>query len=183
MRDERVIKVREVRLATADDENALWEMLTYAASMKEDSLEEAIRKARADLDLSKYVDGFGSRNGDLGVIAVEDDSLIVVGAAWVRLGTDPPTPHTVATLDEPELAIGVVPAARAGGIGSRLMTELLSRAQSLYPAVRLSVRTANPSVRLYERHGFERIDTVVNRVGGDSIVMRRQSGKTLVSQS
>jgi len=156
------------RLATSEDEPVLWEMLTYAASMTDlhPNLEDAITKAKADPYLSKYVQGFGTRAGDVGLIAGEGE-----GAAWLRLGTDPPTPHAVGTLDEPELAIGLRPALRGSKVGTRLLSDLFTRSTSF--GIRLSVRSTNPSVRLYERLGFEHIDTIENRVGGDSLVMRR----------
>jgi ribosomal protein S18 acetylase RimI-like enzyme len=73
----------------------------------------------------------------------------------------------------PELAIAVLPQYIGQGIGARLLARLLEDARSLYPAVVLSVRDANPARRLYERLGFVVVDTVVNRVGGESFVMLR----------
>jgi ribosomal protein S18 acetylase RimI-like enzyme len=151
------------RAVSAADEPFLWEILTYAASMTEP---DAVAVAQADAYLSGYVRGFGTRAGDWGLLALLDDAP--VGAAWVRL--DDGRPHAVATAAEPELALGAKPAIRGKGIGSQLLAKLLADAP--FPAIVLSVRSTNPSVRLYQRHGFKEIRRVVNRVGGDSLVMR-----------
>ena len=129
---------------------------------------DAVAVAQADGYLGGYVRGFGTRAGDWGLIASIDDET--VGAAWLRLDDGQRGPHAVATASEPELAIGAKPAVRGKGIGSKLLAKLLAEAP--FPAVVLSVRSTNPSVRLYERHGFKEIRRVVNRVGGDSLVMR-----------
>jgi ribosomal protein S18 acetylase RimI-like enzyme len=92
----------------------------------------------------------------------------VIAAAWLRLTAGE---HAVAADGEPELAIAARPNQRGLGIGSRLMDRLLAEAP--FQAIRLSVRSTNPSVRLYRRYGFETVRSVVNRVGGESLVMRR----------
>lgn len=165
----------EYRNATADDEDSLWELLTYASSMT-GPLDESIAIARADPYLSGYVHGFGARPGDLGVLAVQDGAI--VGGAWFRLDQREVDAHghAVATATEPELAIALRPAARGQGVGNELLRRLLERADRDFPATVLSVRSANPSARLYARHGYEPVGKVVNRVGSESIVMRRVAG-------
>jgi ribosomal protein S18 acetylase RimI-like enzyme len=153
--------------ATADSVDALYEMLTYAAYLDG---ADAIERARRDPDLALYVDGFG-RPGDLGVVA-RLASGEAVGAAWVRLSDGRPARFRVATASEPELAIGVRPGYRGGGVGRGLLDRVLALAAA-YPAVVLSVRSTNPSARLYERAGFVTIERIPNRVGGESLVMRR----------
>jgi ribosomal protein S18 acetylase RimI-like enzyme len=57
---------------------------------------------------------------------------------------------------------------RGRGIGSQLLTGLLDRARSEgFAALSLSVEKANPSIKLYERYGFQPI-----REEGDTVVMR-----------
>lgn len=160
-----------LRDATADDEPFLWEMLTYAASMTPGG-PASVEDAKADAGLPWYVAGWMRRAGDLGVVAI-DDGGSPLGAAWVRLLDGEPHPHKVATRDVPELAIGVDPAHRGRRIGATLLDALVERARGRYPALALSVREGNPSVRLYERAGFIVEHTVVNRVGSSSIAMRR----------
>lgn len=167
--------LHEIRRATSADEPALWKLLTYAASMTE---ADAVAVARASPYLASYVEGFGTREGDWGLVAIgtaepnsgAPSSVSVVGAAWLRLGGDR-TDHAVATATEPELAIATVPEVRGKGLGARLLEQLFAEAP--FDAIVLSVRSTNPSVRLYERHGFKTIRSKVNRVGGESLVMRR----------
>ena len=152
-----------IREATSSDVPFLWLMLTYAASMAPGGL-ASVEAAQQDAGLRWYVELWGARPGDLGVVAIREDDA-PVGAAWLRL-LEGEHPHKVATAEIPELAIGVDPAHRGRGIGARLIEALVERARGRYPALALSVRETNPSVRLYERAGFVVERTVVNRVGG-----------------
>ena len=161
-----------LREATSDDEPFLWLMLTYAASMTPGGM-ESVESAKQDASLPWYVRDWGRRSGDLGVLAIGDGDA-PLGAAWLRLlDGDQPVAHKVATSDVPELAIGVDPSHRGRGIGAMLLDELVRRARGRHPALALSVRETNPSVRLYERAGFVVERTIANRVGGSSLVMRR----------
>lgn len=51
------------------------------------------------------------------------------------------------------------------------MKHLLEAASKVHSAVMLSVRKNNPARHLYERMGFEVVDTALNRVGSESFVM------------
>jgi ribosomal protein S18 acetylase RimI-like enzyme len=160
----------KIRQAGATDTAVLWEMLTYAASMPA-SLEQNLVDARVDPTLQSYVLGFG-RVGDLGVIAQEQTGE-ALGAAWLRLCEAEPVAHRHGSDREPELAIGVRAAHRRQGHGAALMRELLTLAAGRYPAIVLSVRVENPSIRLYRRFGFSTVREIENRVGGASLIMRR----------
>ncbi len=162
-----------MRLRDADvgDAGFLWEMLTHAASMSPGG-EASVAEAQRDTNLRSYVDGW-PLDGDLGVIAV-DEAGERLGAAWVRPLRGEASPFKVATATEPEVVIGVTPGARGRGVGAQLLEALLRRASGRYTAVVLSVRATNPSVRLYERAGFVTVRHLVNRVGGDSLAMRRE---------
>jgi ribosomal protein S18 acetylase RimI-like enzyme len=142
-------------------------MLALAASME--GTESDLEMAKADPDLSAYVDGFG-RAGDVGVIALRDGEPL--GAAWARLLVGEPKPSKVWTHDIPELAIAIRPSARGRGVGSALLRAFLDVARTRFAAVTLSVREENPAVRLYERHGFVVERRLTNRVGGVSLAMR-----------
>lgn len=85
-----------------------------------------------------------------------------MGAAWLRtFPADDPGFGFVAA-DVPELAIGVLPAWRGRGIGTRLLRAVVAGAAR----VSLSVERANPAVRLYVREGFVAVD-----VGENSMTM------------
>jgi ribosomal protein S18 acetylase RimI-like enzyme len=121
--------------------------------------------AEASEPVSRYVANFG-RRGDAALIAIEDHRR--VGAAWYRLFTR--EEPGFAFLDEltPEVSIAVVPNMRGRGTGSQLLSALMERArQEGYPALSLSVERDNPSIKLYERHGFRPV-----REEGDTVVMR-----------
>lgn len=61
----------------------------------------------------------------------------------------------------PELSIAVVPTRRGSGIGLALLTATLDGArQAGHRAVSLSVEPDNPTLRLYERVGFKKVDEV-----------------------
>lgn len=66
--------------------------------------------------------------------------------------------------------IALLPACRGQGLGTRLLTDLLQRADERGLAVELSVEPYNPALRLYARFGFEAINT-----SGVYLRMRRQA--------
>ena len=55
--------------------------------------------------------------------------------------------------------IALLPAHRGGGIGSRLIADVLTEAAQARLAVRLQVEPWSPARRLYERFGFRTIET------------------------
>ncbi|UJR83257.1 GNAT family N-acetyltransferase [Sandaracinus amylolyticus] len=159
-----------VRLATREDEAFLWEMLTHAASM-DTPLDEAIASAKIDPNLEGYVRAWGTRDGDVGVIACSDSGT-ALGAAWLRAGK-PGVPGAVVEAGIAELAIATRPDARGLGLGTRMLDALFAAARAHHREIVLSVRSTNPAIRLYERAGFVVEREIVNRVGTRSFAMRR----------
>jgi ribosomal protein S18 acetylase RimI-like enzyme len=159
-----------IRSASSADASILWDMLFYAANMAEDGATSS-EAARLHPYLAEYVEGWG-RPGDLGVVAISSAGDQALGAAWLRQLRGPEKHYAAVAEGVPELAIAVVPHAIGQGIGGALLGALLDLARGQYSAVALSVRTNNPACRLYERHGFVVVDTITNRVGGQSFVMR-----------
>jgi GNAT superfamily N-acetyltransferase len=162
-----------VTAATVQDEPVLWRMLTFAASMGSGG-EKQIAHARSDPYLSSYVSEWGTKRGDLGVIA-RDGLGEVLGAAWLRLG-DAVGPYKLADQQVPELATAVIPQARRRGVGSILIKHLLASARLDYPRIVLSVREENPAVLFYCKLGFREVARMQNRVGGGSLVMALDFG-------
>lgn len=107
----------------------------------------------------------------MGTIALEAQQPI--GATWLRLW--PSEDKEFGYIDDsiPELAIAVLPAYQGQGIGTQLLTSVLNIAQTVYPAISLSVRDDNPAIRLYQRIGFAKVEQseVTNRTGGASFTM------------
>lgn len=100
-------------------------------------------------ELRIYFADFGSRAGDLGLVA--ESGSEVVGMVWCRLM------HDYGHLDDdtPSLALAVREPFRGNGIGSVLLQAmLLLLKQAGYFRVSLSVQKANRAVHLYRRAGF-----------------------------
>ena len=158
-----------IRPLRQDDEPFLWQMLYYAAHMQEDGATSS-DMAKNNPGLQKYVQGWG-RETDMGVLALHPHHQSPLGAAWIRLLIEEKKMSSLISDGTPELAIAVLPDYIGQGIGTQLMKHLLEAASKLYPAVVLSVRMSNPAQHLYERMGFETVDTAINRVGSESLVM------------
>ena len=158
-----------LRAIRASDVEFLWQMLGRAAHGPVDELDTF----RSDPEVARLLADWG-RPGDRGVVAELDGEE--VGAAWLR----DPVPSdeglvTSVSSEHPELVISVVDGHEGRRLGSTLITALLELADAdATPAIVLSVRTYNPAVALYERHGFEITDEITNRVGTRSYVMLRR---------
>ncbi len=160
----------DYRAATAADRAVLWSMLFHAAHAAEDG-RDRVEDVQRDPALARYVDGW-PRVGDLGVVARRDGAPI--GAAWLRLLVGDEQ-RSSAFVDErtPEIAVAVPPGTEGRGVGTRMLTELLARADAQYGQTTLNARADNPAVRLYERLGFVAVGVIVNRVGSESVKMIR----------
>jgi len=55
--------------------------------------------------------------------------------------------------------IALLPECRGAGIGSRLLHEVLDRGNAAGKPVTIHVEAFNPALRLYQRLGFEKVDT------------------------
>jgi ribosomal protein S18 acetylase RimI-like enzyme len=142
-----------VRTATATDLPFLQAMLYEAATWRPES-QPPVETVLADPHAARYLSGWG-RAGDAGVIGEEERP---VGAAWFRLFSADQPGYGFAAEDVPELSIGVAPAARGRGLGTRLLEALLEIARADgHRAISLSVEPDNPARRLYERAGFVRV--------------------------
>jgi uncharacterized protein len=163
-----------LRPATADDAEALWPLVGWAGHAlgpRGDGPEDP----REVPKLRRYVDGFGSRPGDLGVVAVGPSGR-TVGAAWVRpFVGDERDDETYVDDGTPEVAMACRPSQRGRGLGDALLRALVEAAGPAgHRGLVLSVREGNPAQRLYERHGFVVIGHVANRIGGRSTHMLRR---------
>lgn len=139
-----------IRPGTPQDARFLRDMLRHAYYWR--SPEESV----TGLHPMRYVENWG-RPGDAAVIALADG--FPVGAAWYRLFKRDAPGYGFVDEETPELSIAVVPSRRGHGTGSELMDAMLARARAEgYKAISLSVARDSPSVRLYERYGFQKLD-------------------------
>lgn len=161
-----IVTIREIDV---EDYPMLGEFL-YLAVYQRDPEQPILRSVINDPRIRIYIEDFGSRLHDHGLVAEADGK--VVGAAWARvLGGDPPG---YGYIDEmtPELAISLLPEYRSKGIGTRLMRRLIEvLAQSGYARTSLSVDRANYAAGMYADLGF----VIVAERDEDQLMIRNLS--------
>lgn len=151
-------------------------MLYYASyTDREDGV--SIDDMKANPDLIRHLGDWGSRSGDVALVALDKTAREskLVGACWLRHMIDHEQ-EDVTFVDEhtPELVISVQPDIIGRGAGSRLLNRILQLADDdNVGQIVLTARATNPAVTLYERHGFETIERITNRVGTESVKMLR----------
>jgi ribosomal protein S18 acetylase RimI-like enzyme len=152
-----------VRKITPDDYPLLDDFL-YHAIFVPTGTEAPLRDVIYNPDVYLYIDGFGSKPGDCGVVAEADGQII--GAAWERI--IPAYGH----IDDytPELAISVLPEHRGKAVGTALVTHLfkLLREQG-YQRTSLAVQKENAAVRFYQRLGYKTV-----RESGEEYIMVKE---------
>jgi ribosomal protein S18 acetylase RimI-like enzyme len=148
-----------VRAASPSDVDFLGEMLFEAACRPgAGAPRPRAEEGWSDPRIARYVAEWG-RPGDGAVIAVGDDGRRL-GAAWYRLFSEEEPGFGFVDAKTPEISIAVLPASRGRGIGTALLAALVERARDEgFHALSLSVSPENPSVRLYERAGFVRVES------------------------
>lgn len=111
-------------------------------------------------EISHYFTNFPSGR-DFGL--AHDDGDVVRAVAWlVFLPVEDPG-YGFVDADTPELSITTFAGSRGQGIGSALLSKLISEARRRnLTGISLSVEDGNDARRIYERTGFE----VVGRNGG-----------------
>jgi ribosomal protein S18 acetylase RimI-like enzyme len=115
-----------------------------------------------------YIKDFGSKIGDLGVVAEQNGQII--GAAWTRIIS------AYGHLDDstPELSISILPEFRGYGIGTKLMNKIFkSLKESGYSQTSLSVQKDNRAVQFYLRMGYEIVKSKVDHKGHEDYLMRK----------
>lgn len=161
-----------VRLATADDEPFLWEMLYEAVywSPEETGPKPPLQELLSEPGLRRYIEGWGRKN-DTAVIALCRKYGEKVGAAWYRIFSDEEPGYGFVHEATPEIAIAVAPDLRGAGVGSGLLGALMNAARSGgFDALSLGVQKSNQAaVKLYEGKDFVRL-----RDEGDEWIMKAE---------
>ena len=138
-------KVRGIR---SDEIPCLQEFL-YEAIFIPEGEEPPDRDILEKPELKVYTEDFGSRGGDLCLIAESGGKP--VGAVWTRIMQD------YGHVDDatPSLAISLFREFRGKGIGTELMRGILKELkQHGFMRVSLAVQKANYALRVYEKAGF-----------------------------
>ena len=101
-------------------------------------------------ELQVYVDGFGTKAGDICFVAETDG--VIVGAVWVRIMDD----YGHVDDETPSFAISLLKEYRGNGIGTELMRRMFVELKSCkYKKASLAVQKQNYAVRMYKNVGFE----------------------------
>ena len=104
-------------------------------------------------ELQVYVDGFGTKNGDICFVAESDG--VIVGAVWVRIMDD----YGHVDDETPSFAISLSKEYRGKGIGTELMKQMLTELKDgKYKKASLAVQKQNYAVKMYKKVGFEIVD-------------------------
>lgn len=147
----------EIREATPADLPFLRRMLHEAANWRGGSLVPVSLP-----EIARYVEGWGSREGDFGVVAVEAAGRCV-GAAWYRYFDEDRHGYGYVADDVPEVTVAVEASSRGVGVGRALLRELVDRAARRgVRALSLSVEEDNPAVALYLSCGFVEVGRADN---------------------
>lgn len=142
---DRDLIIREIELKEAP----LLEEFLYQAIFIPPRVEAPDRSIIEDPSLSIYVSEFGKRDGDLGLVAVNEG--VVIGAIWTQFIRD------FGYVDDatPSLSMSVLPNFRGQGVGTALLEKMLAHLKEKgFSQVSLSVQKANYAVEMYRKAGF-----------------------------
>ncbi len=135
------------------DEVKILDTFLYEAIFIPEGVEAPPMEIINQPELRVYVDGFGTKNGDL-CFATESDGAIV-GAVWVRIMND----YGHIDDETPSFAISLLNEYRGKGIGTELMKRMLEELKSCgYKKTSLAVQKLNYAVKMYKNVGFEIVD-------------------------
>jgi len=131
----------------------------------------------SDPVIKRYWQGFGSRRGDIGVMAINAETNEVIGCAWGRALPRAESGYGYIADDIPEVGLAVLPEWQRKGIGTKLLRTLLTSyaADSMVPGqvgwqqISLSTAKSNRIAQtVYENLGF---DVVREDEDGDIIMV------------
>lgn len=138
----------EVRMM-ADTEYPVLKDFLYEAIFVPEGEKAPERSILDQPELQVYISGFGRDESDCAVAAAVDGKII--GAAWARIMND----YGHIDDETPSLAIAVYKDYRGRGIGTELLSLLMSSLRDRgFKRVSLSVQKQNPAVKLYKKTGF-----------------------------
>lgn len=135
------------------DEVKILDTFLYEAIFIPEGVEAPPMEIINQPELRVYVDGFGTKNGDLCFVAESEG--IIIGAVWVRIMND----YGHIDDETPSFAISLLKEYRGKGIGTELMKRMLEELKSCgYKKTSLAVQKLNYAVKMYKNVGFEIVD-------------------------
>jgi ribosomal protein S18 acetylase RimI-like enzyme len=156
-----------IRPIQPSDQPFMREMLAQSIHLEPDN-PELRYKIAALPEISHYLDGWGKPH-DHGFIAEDSATGRPLGAIWLRLFAGHERGYGYVDDHTPEVCTLCVDVLHRGcGVGTALMSALLTYVDAHYVSVSLSCDPRNPALRLYERFGF-----VVTGESGTSYTLLR----------
>jgi len=141
--------IRKIR----EDEYRLLDDFIYEAIFIPEGVEPPPKSIINQPDLQVYIKNFGREKDDICFVAETEGK--VVGAVWVRDMQD----YGHIADGVPSFAISLYKEYRNFGIGTKLMTTMLSELRSRgYKKTSLAVQKANYAVMMYKKVGFSVVD-------------------------
>jgi len=142
-----MIALRAATDADYDFMRRLYES-TRAEEMTRFPFDEAQKKVFLDQQFAAQFEHYGIHYPTCERNIIEKDRQ-AIGRLWIDEWRD-----QIRIVD-----IALVPECRGSGIGSRLVHEVLDRGAAAGKPVTIHVEAFNPALRLYQRLGFEKVDT------------------------
>lgn len=139
------VNIREIKRS----EYKLLDDFLYEAIFIPEGAEAPPREIIDTPELQVYVQDFGTRAGDLCLVAEVDGN--VVGAVWTRMMED----YGHVEEGVPSLAISLYKEYRGHGIGTGMMKQMLNVLKhNRFQKTSLSVQKANYAVKMYQDVGY-----------------------------
>lgn len=141
--------IREIR----DTESEILEEFLYEAIYIPTGVLPSSKEIINQPELQVYIADFGTKTGDIGLVAVVEGKII--GAVWARIMND----YGHIDNDTPSLAISLYKEFRNLGIGAAMMKKMLCMLkENGHKQTSLAVQKANYAVKMYKKIGFEIVD-------------------------
>lgn len=150
--------LHSIRQIEAADQAILWDLL-YEALWDPPTSARRPRSVLSDTHIAAYVQDWGSKETDLGFLAISDKGS-VAGGILSRLLLPPLQGGAFYDTNTPQLGIAIFPAFQRQGLGTTLFKTYLAAASTRFPRVSLGVHPENhAAIRLYRRFGFYQFAT------------------------
>jgi RimJ/RimL family protein N-acetyltransferase len=147
----------QYKFGDSKDVPFLEEMLYEAVFWNQPKNKPSLDELFLNPDISKIFKEWDNQKGDFSLIAINEHKQ-PIGAIWYRFWTKENHSYGFVNEKTPELGIALILEMRGQGIGTELMTKTMKHAKKLaIIKISLSVEPDNPSRKLYEKFGFEKI--------------------------